>query len=81
MYEAGTRYFHCIGARGEMDELELQGYGVVWYGQSKKFELISKDYPEWFYDINYGELIEVTKEELISTLVKDFTWEIKRILI
>lgn len=29
MYEAGTRYFHCIGARGEMDELELQGYGVV----------------------------------------------------
>lgn len=81
MYEAGTRYFHCIGARGEMDELELQGYRVVWYGQSKKFELISKDYPEWFYDINYGELIEVTKEELISTLVKDFTWEIKRILI
>lgn len=56
--------------------MELYGTGNL-----KKFELISKDYPEWFYDINYGELIEVTKEELISALVKDFTWEIKRILI
>lgn len=75
MYERGTRYMYVLDAETEEDDdiqnLSFYAKGVVYDEQQEEIVFVS---PEWFSDVEYGTLTEVSKEEYIEsilTLVKE----------
>lgn len=67
-YESGLRFMYVLDEDCDEDRLDFYGCGAEWDYQCKNLEFYSQEYPNWFTDVTYGELKEVTEEELIAEL-------------
>lgn len=80
MFESGTRYLYVSDACKNGDNLELCGYGAVWYDQQSKLKIIEEDNSQWFENCYYGNLKEYSKEEFFNTLKDDINLHINELI-
>ncbi len=67
-YESGLRFMYVLDEDCDEDRLDFYGCGAEWDYQCKNLQFYSQQFPNWFIDVAYGELEEVTEEEWLTQL-------------